>query len=296
MIYYYILLLLIIILVVLTIFYIFHIYNSLIYDDVDNHIYYMNKDETMMFLEYDEDKYVSNLSTVDLYARKVLSKEEYIYIIKNSATSFTNNDKDILNKCIERADELLRSVKIYNISKENNLSYTKNFNFNDLANIKWVLSLTSSENSDNNLIGGYEEGLPHTRKNVIFLSNKVLNYPEDELIKILIHEKIHIYQRNNEELFKIIVENMGYTEVSNITEISYNTIKHIRSNPDVNRKIYKNQNTGKFMLCLYNSDKPNGINDVELNDYSLEHPYEKIAYEISEYIHNMNKIEKYKNI
>ena len=296
MIYYYILLLLIIILVVLTIFYIFHIYNSLIYDDIDNHIYYMNKDETMMFLEYDEDKYVSNLSTVDLYARKVLSKEEYIYIIKNSATSFTNNDKDILNKCIERADELLRSVKIYNISKENNLSYTKNFNFNDLANIKWVLSLTSSENSDNNLIGGYEEGLPHTRKNVIFLSNKILNYPEDELIKILIHEKIHIYQRNNEELFKIIVENMGYTEVSNITEISYNTIKHIRSNPDVNRKIYKNQNTGKFMLCLYNSDKPNGINDVDLKDYSLEHPYEKIAYEISEYIHNMNKIEKYKNI
>ena len=296
MIYYYILLLLIIILVVLTIFYIFHIYNSLIYDDVDNHIYYMNKDETKMFLEYDEDKYVSNLSTVDLYARKVLSKEEYIYIIKNSATSFTNNDKDILNKCIERADELLRSVKIYNISKENNLSYTKNFNFNDLANIKWVLSLTSSENSDNNLIGGYEEGLPHTRKNVIFLSNKILNYPEDELIKILIHEKIHIYQRNNEELFKIIVENMGYTEVSNITEISYNTIKHIRSNPDVNRKIYKNQNTGKFMLCLYNSDKPNGINDVDLKDYSLEHPYEKIAYEISEYIHNMNKIEKYKNI
>jgi hypothetical protein len=256
----------------------------------------MNKDETMMFLEYDEDKYVSNLSTVDLYARKVLSKEEYIYIIKNSATSFTNNDKDILNKCIERADELLRSVKIYNISKENDLSYTKNFNFNDLANIKWVLSLTSSENSDNNLIGGYEEGLPHTRKNVIFLSNKILNYPEDELIKILIHEKIHIYQRNNEELFKIIVENMGYTEVSNITEISYNTIKHIRSNPDVNRKIYKNQNTGKFMLCLYNSDKPNGINDVDLKDYSLEHPYEKIAYEISEYIHNMNKIEKYKNI
>lgn len=296
MIYYYILLLLIIILVILTIFYIFHIYNSLIYDDVDNHIYYMNKDETMMFLEYDEDKYVSNLSTVDLYARKVLSKEEYIYIIKNSATSFTNNDKDILNKCIERADELLRSVKIYNISKENNLSYTKNFNFNDLANIKWVLSLTSSENSDNNLIGGYEEGLPHTRKNLIFLSNKVLNYPEDELIKILIHEKIHIYQRNNEELFKIIVENMGYTEVSNITEISYNTIKHIRSNPDVNRKIYKNQNTGKFMLCLYNNDKPNGINDVDLKDYSLEHPYEKIAYEISEYIHNMNKIEKYKNI
>jgi hypothetical protein len=153
----------------------------------------MNKDETMMFLEYDEDKYVSNLSTVDLYARKVLSKEEYIYIIKNSATSFTNNDKDILNKCIERADELLRSVKIYNISKENNLSYTKNFNFNDLANIKWVLSLTSSENSDNNLIGGYEEGLPHTRKNVIFLSNKILNYPEDELIKILINATMKNY-------------------------------------------------------------------------------------------------------
>ena len=296
MIYNYILLILIIILVVLTIFYIFHIYNSLIYDDIDNHIYYMNKDETAMFLEYDEDKYVYNLSNIDLYARKVLSNEEYIYNIKNSTASFTNNDKDVLNKCIERADELLRSVNIDNIIKEPNLRYSKNINFNDLANIKWVLSLTSNENSDNNLIKEYEEGLPHTRANVIFLSNKVLNYHDDELIKILRHEQIHIYQRNNEELFKIIVNDMGYVEVSNITEISYNTIKHIRSNPDVNRKIYKNPNTGKLMICLYNNDKPNGINDVDLVDYSLEHPYEKIAYEISEYIHNMNKIEKYKNI
>ena len=89
---------------------------------------------------------------------------------------------------------------------------------------------------------------------------------------------------------------MGYTEISNINEISADTLKYIRANPDLDKKVYKNITDGNLMLCLYNSDRPNGINDVVIKDYSLEHPYEKIAYEISEYIHNMSKIEIYKQI
>jgi hypothetical protein len=255
----------------------------------------MTRDETSLFLEYDEDAYVANLSSIDLYARKAITKSEYLDVIKNSAASFTYSDREILDKCTKIADELLRKVKIDSISKEKNLNYSKYINYKDIATIKWVLAKTSAEDSEDKIYR-YEEGLPHTRKNIIFLSTKVINYSEDELIKILIHEKIHIYQRYNEKLFKNIINNMGYTEISNINEISADTLKYIRANPDLDKKVYKNITDGNLMLCLYNSDRPNGINDVVIKDYSLEHPYEKIAYEISEYIHNMSKIEIYKQI
>ena len=254
----------------------------------DTHLYYMSYEETVLFLENDEDKYVANLSPLDLYARKVSSKDEYINIIKNEAIHFNKGDKLILDSCTKKADELLRNIDINNISTESNLDYSKYLNYKDIANIKWVLAITKSDNG-----GKYEDGLPHTRKHIIFLSQDVLNYSEDEIIKLLIHEKIHIYQRYNEALFKTIIYNMGYTDSHDIPQ---EKLKYVRSNPDVNNKIYKNKNTGELMICLYRSDKPQNINDIVTQNYSMEHPYEKIAYEISEYIYNVHKIEKYRKI
>lgn len=293
MIYYYILSLLIITLVILTIYYIYAVYTSVPYTNGNNdkHLNYMSYEETVQFLERDEDRYVAKLSQLDLYARKVSSKEEYINIIKGEATHFNKGDKLILDKCTKKADELLRNININTISSESNLDYSKYLNYKDIANIKWILAITRNDNG-----GKYEDGLSHTRKNTIFLSQDVLNYSEDEIIKLLIHEKIHIYQRQNEALFKTIIYNMGYVEISPNNEISSDKLKYVRSNPDVNNKIYKNVHTGELMICLYSSDKPKNINDIIIQNFSMEHPYEKIAYEISEHIYNIHKIEKYKQI
>lgn len=293
MIYYYILSLLIITLVILTIYYIYSVYTSVSFENGknDKHLNYMSYEETVRFLESDEDRYVAKLSPIDLYARKVSSKEEYINIIKGEATHFNKGDKLILDKCTKKADELLRNININTISSESNLDYSKYLNYKDIANIKWVLAITRSDNGSK-----YEDGLSHTRKHVIFLSQDVLNYSEDEIIKLLIHEKIHIYQRNNEALFKTIIYNMGYAESTDGQEISQDKLRYVRSNPDVNNKIYKNINTGELMICLYTSDKPKNINDIIIEKYSMEHPYEKIAYEISEHIYNIHKIETYKKI
>lgn len=290
MIYYYILSLLFITFLILTIYYIYTIYTTLPFKNGknDTHLYYMSYEETALFLENDEDKYVANLSPLDLYARKVSSKDEYINIIKNEAIHFNKGDKLILDSCTKKADELLRNININNISTESNLDYSKYLNYKDIANIKWVLAITKSDNG-----GKYENGLPHTRKHIIFLSQDMLNYSEDEIIRLLIHEKIHIYQRYNEALFKTIIYNMGYTDSHDIPQ---EKLKYVRSNPDVNNKIYKNKNTGELMICLYRSDKPQNINDIVTQNYSMEHPYEKIAYEISEYIYNVHKIEKYRKI
>ena len=293
MIYYYILSLLIITLVILAIYYIYTVYTSVPFKNGKNeeHLYYMSYEETVRFLESDEDRYVANLSPIDLYARKVSSKEEYINIIKGEATHFNKGDKLMLDKCTKKADELLRNININTISSESNLDYSKYLNYKDIANIKWVLAITRSDNG-----GKYEDGLSHTRKHIIFLSQDVLNYSEDEIIKLLIHEKIHIYQRNNEALFKTIIYNMGYAESTDSQEISQDKLKYVRSNPDVNNKIYKNLHTGELMICLYSSDKPKNINDIIIENYAMEHPYEKIAYEISEHIYNIHKIEKYRKI
>jgi len=251
----------------------------------------MSYEETVRFLESDEDRYVANLSPIDLYARKVSSKEEYINIIKGEATHFNKGDKLMLDKCTKKADELLRNININTISSESNLDYSKYLNYKDIANIKWVFAITRNDNG-----GKYEDGLSHTRKHIIFLSQDVLNYSEDEIIKLLIHEKIHIYQRYNEASFKTIIYNMGYAESTDSQEISQDKLKYVRSNPDVNNKIYKNLHTGELMICLYSSDKPKNINDIIIENYAMEHPYEKIAYEISEHIYNIHKIEKYKKI
>lgn len=293
MIYYYILSLLIITLVILAIYYIYTVYTSVPFKNGKNeeHLYYMSYEETVRFLESDEDRYVANLSPIDLYARKVASKEEYINIIKGEATHFNKGDKLMLDKCTKKADELLRNININTISSESNLDYSKYLNYKDIANIKWVLAITRNDNG-----GKYEDGLSHTRKHIIFLSQDVLNYSEDEIIKLLIHEKIHIYQRYNEASFKTIIYNMGYAESTDSQEISQDKLKYVRSNPDVNNKIYKNLHTGELMICLYSSDKPKNINDIIIENYAMEHPYEKIAYEISEHIYNIHKIEKYKKI
>ena len=293
MIYYYILSLLIITLVILAIYYIYTVYTSVPFNNGkgEEHLYYMSYEETVRFLESDEDRYVANLSPIDLYARKVSSKEEYINIIKGEATHFNKGDKLMLDKCTKKADELLRNININTISSESNLNYSKYLNYKDIANIKWVLAITRSDNG-----GKYEDGLSHTRKHIIFLSQDVLNYSEDEIIKLLIHEKIHIYQRYNEASFKTIIYNMGYAESTDSQEISQDKLKYVRSNPDVNNKIYKNLHTGELMICLYSSDKPKNINDIIIENYAMEHPYEKIAYEISEHIYNIHKIEKYRKI
>ena len=293
MIYYYILSLLIITLVILTIYYIYSVYTSVSFENGknDKHLNYMSYEETVRFLESDEDRYVAKLSPIDLYARKVSSNEEYINLIKGEATHFNKGDKLILDKCTKKADELLRNININTISSESNLDYSKYLNYKDIANIKWVLAITRNDNGSK-----YEDGLSHTRKHVIFLSQDVLNYSEDEIIKLLIHEKIHIYQRQNEALFKTIIYNMGYAESTDGQEISQDKLRYVRSNPDVNNKIYKNIHTGELMICLYTSDKPKNINDIIIEKYSMEHPYEKIAYEISEHIYNIHKIETYKKI
>ena len=264
----------------------------------NEHIYFMSYKETSDFLTNDNDRYVRNFSELDLHARNVKTHIEYISNIEDTAISFTEEEKRLLIKCANNAD------KYFKTETYKELKYGKHINGDDIANIKWIFANTYT-NHFNNVIKEYEEGLPHTRENIIFVSKNVLKYDELNLTNTLIHEKIHIYQRYNSKLFDKIIREMGLLELD-IKSFKY--AKYIRSNPDTTNKIYydnSNINNSKdgiiesdnnnVMVYLYRNDNPNGINDVIQNNYSKEHPYEKIAYEIAENFYKNNK-DKYINI
>jgi hypothetical protein len=271
----------------------FYAYNTN-HNDTGSHVHFMTSNDTAIFFAEDKDRYVRNMSVLDLHARNVKTPAEYINKIKDTAISFTDDEKDILRRCTKDADIYLRNEVF------SELEYGKHLNGGAIADIKWIFANTYTK-YELDVIKEYEQGLPHTRDNVILLSKNVLKYDALNLTNTLIHEKIHIYQRYNPAIFDTIIKEMGLKELD---KRIFKQAKYIRSNPDTNNKIYYYPEEGtdataydidKVMVCLYRNDTPNSINDVIQRNYAAEHPYEKIAYEIGENFHKNNK-NKYINI
>lgn len=216
----------------------------------------MNKYEVKDFILKDEDKYINNLSIYDLRARKVKTCIEYLFKAGNSTLDFTKEQKEKLINCANEA-------RLY---------------FNN--NMDWIFALINNN---------YEEGFPHTRGNIIFLSETIINYSNIELIKTLIHESIHIYQRYNKEEIKKYLNENKFT-ISRLRD----NVSLIRANPDLDEYIYKDKN-GIEMIANYKSEFPTGISDITLPSLSNEHPYEYMAYTIAEE-YSRKILNKYNNI
>lgn len=235
----------------------------------ENNINFFKKQETLDFLYNDQDNYIKNLSIFDLYARKVKNSNIYKNNCIKCTTDFNKNQIDVITEASKEADKYLNN-------------YNKLLNGKDIAKIKWNLALTKNNNNYE-----YEDGLPHTRKNIIFLSDKIIpNTVSHNFINTLIHEKIHIYQRYNPKILENVINKMGFKKTS------FKNIKQ-RSNPDLNNLIYINKNNQK-LSCLYKNNKPSSINDVMCleNNNLLEHPYELLAYNIANEF-NHSELQKY---
>ena len=136
---------------------------------------YLSREETANIIKNDSDKYIRNLTKYDLYARDVSTPEEYIYKIIEGCLNFSEKQVIKLNNCSKIARKFFDNKYI------------------------WKFALIDEV---------YEEGFPHTRMDIIFLSPKVISYTDDNLTRILIHESIHIYQRYNiTEINKYLKDN-----------------------------------------------------------------------------------------
>lgn len=238
-------------------------------DGSANDAIFLTFEETSAFFEKDNDSYVRNMSAADLHARNVKNAREYVDSIKKCCISFTDVEVEKMRRCVKKADEFLTSYV-----------YKNKLNCTDLVPIKWKFALTYKNNANE-----YEEGLPHTREDIIFLSKYSINKDiaddnnDQTLVNTLIHEKVHIYQRYNKQKMENLVSLMGYSKIS--VKLSDDILRRRRSNPDITDDIYHNSATNKEMIFTYKSETPSSINDTDTNSFAMEHPYETMAYEIA---------------
>jgi hypothetical protein len=219
-------------------------------------IYFLNKEQLFDLLKNDNDNYYKTFSKNDYKTRNINNINEYINLIKESTTDFTHVEKDKLIRCVEK-------VNIY----FDNIEY-KWFNGQKANAILWKFGCVKGTL--------YENGLPHTRIDTIILSKEHLNTYDNKLIKLLIHEKIHVYQKMYPNDVQLYIKLNGFIPIKK-REMNDN----IRANPDLDNWIYKDKESNIYK-AEYKKD-PKTIRDVIYypSDSQLyEHPYETMAITI----------------
>ncbi len=219
---------------------------------------YLNKDELYEYLIKDSDNYFKNFSNVDFKVRNVNNINEYYQNIKLACYDINKTTEKFLNKCITIANEKLTNYKCVG------------FDGAKCANLEWKIGIIKEK--------FYEEGFPHTRHNLIILPFNSLNNKEN-LVNTLIHEKIHVYQKMYPKDIEQYLQTNGFNKYK--LRNSFTNI-NIRSNPDMDDWIYKNKDN-EIMMAEYNNN-PKSIMDVNIkpnNSYQYEHPFEYMAYNIT---------------
>jgi hypothetical protein len=218
----------------------------------------------------DTSTYFENMTKLDLIARNIQTKDLYKKIYLDSIIPFSNNQKKELEYLIDDINNILK-------------------NYKNISLIPWKIIKILPE---------IELGFPHTLGDIIILSDKFFSIPYERQKKILIHEKIHIYQR-----IYPIETNELILNIMNFEIKKQSSFVKKRSNPDINNISYGKKNY--YIAQIYNSFNPKSIVDSKAmqvnektneiireanlldemnekesnmpNDIQLEHPYEIMA-------------------
>ena len=211
--------------------------------------------------------YFNDMTSEDLHARGVDSidayKEKYLLGIH---TFLTPGQVKKIDASVAAANDALKPYK-------------------HAAGIPWKIAVLGN---------GPEDGYPHTFKDIIVLTDRLLLGFVPEVTKTLIHEKVHVFQRMYPAQTHVLLLNRLKMKVLFMEPPA---LSRVRSNPDKNRMSY-----GYGSVCCfqrYGSDTPRNLADsrvecvsskidvetpgeddlIFLNEH--EHPFEMMAYTIS---------------
>jgi hypothetical protein len=203
--------------------------------------------ETKNFILNDADNYIKNMSKVDLIARNV---SNYLLTAANDALSFSTEEKQMLIRMMKQVNKRLKFKRL-NLKKPNLVKFSK------MGNV-------------------YENGYPHTRYNIIFLSPSFFANVAEKCEDILTHECIHIYQRYNPLDTERYLNMNGYKKIGNFKLLFPKEYLLRRSNSDIDDNIWQDVN-GQLMFPIFSSNNPQSLSDLHC-DKKMEHPYEWMAY------------------
>lgn len=215
---------------------------------------FLTKEEALSVIENDHDDFLKRFFPADLHARQVSSIEEYVKKASDVGLSdFTEDEKKKVESAVAISKEIL---------KEKQESW---FDGEKASRDPWKFAKTTVN---------YEEGLPHTRGDVIFISTKNLEDDIHILSDTLSHEKIHVYQKSYPEELLSYLSLMGFSKKRKREEKDL-----IRVNPDTDNFVYK-LNGVEMAGCAYRSKYPGSILDVENRNQYFEHPFERQVFDI----------------
>lgn len=223
-------------------------------------IIFLPKENLSFILKNDIDNYYNSISKYNLKFRNIENRQDFLNNIHTFLYECNNKEKNIISKAIQKANDCLKTITY------------PGFYYKKLQHSPWLIGCSKSSN--------YEFGYPHTRYNVIILNYN--NIYDKNLYKTLIHERVHIYQK----LFPDDIQEF-------LTHYNFKKIKvqnqYDRANPDTDNYIYQKDNI--IFECKIESPYINNFYDFNNNELQLictnnsdkyEHPYEFMAYEISE--------------
>ncbi len=243
-------------------------------------IHFMTKLETRNFIKHDRDKFITGLDEVNLKARGVKFPETYLKITSKSATNFSEEEKSKLTKAINIACEKLDNTSAKEL-KRNGIDKRKMWEMLQT----WTLAKTKDR--------VLEMGMPHTREDVVFLSEYYLAVNMDninKLVRTMIHEFIHIYQRKYSDEYNAFLKDHEW-------EIHPYNENDKRINPDLDDNVWKRPaqkgetatkatrlEAGgyKIFIARFKNRDPKDLKDIDLKDSRYEHPYEYYAYKLSQ--------------
>ena len=220
---------------------------------------FLNKNKLKKLLK--DREYLSKFMKKDLEVRNVKSIDEYIENnIEKSISYFTIKEKIRLIKLTNYINLIILRTK--------NKSYFDSKKFNK---IPWKFGIVKNKL--------YEQGLPHTRNDIIVLCKNLLdNSSNNSLIGTLIHEKVHIYQKKYPLDTQKFISDKGFIK-------KRKRDSSIRANPDIDDYVYSDNHGNEYKAVYTNNAKK--ITDINYNignNQKYEHPYENMAIELENYL------------
>ena len=216
-------------------------------------VVFLDKHRLCDFLLSDSDNYYQTFTKQDKMVRKIDNIDGYHALIQESVGEFNPTQKESISKCVELADDFFKGIE------------TPGFHGYRASQLPWKFGCVVGNK--------YEEGLPHTRLDVIILPSNAVNQPDKSLVSLLIHEKVHVYQK----CYPRDIDH--YCQKHNLIVVGKRSNNdNIRANPDTNSDIY-GSNSGTIFAMEYNAN-PTSISDTR-EDGKEDHPNEKMAYEIA---------------
>jgi len=130
-----------------------------------------------------------------------------------------------------------------------------------------------------------ENNFPHTHGNIICIPHTIMGFEYNKLLKVIVHEFVHVFQRMEPIITNRFIEEFGYKPHGQRESYDYN----IRLNPDTNNIIYRNKE-GRVELMVYSTESPSSLLDTHniliyggdvfktVSNSKTEHPFEYMAY------------------